>query len=508
MALRVPGSARGLWAQRRNGTVAAMPQLAPSTNDMLTDEEFERQRVEVFAQHPATPVVDLDEAFDFCRREMSHRNIPAALAEAKAEGRTLVQPRAGVANLVGQRNLCQALEDAGADILPFTVDSMTRTLRFEHASRATLDSTPTRSLLNGYPIVHHGVQTTREVVLERERPVHLRGNSTDLRLVAEIGFAAGMSGFVSGPVYSTVQYSKDTPLAESISNWQYCYRLMGRYTEAGIPIVDDALGLTQSATCSVPALMHAGVVLEALIMAGQGVKHINAYAISQGTLAQDIAALFAVEQLTNEYLARLGFDDVSVYMTSNHWAAAFPPDEAAAFGLISTNTMVAAMARASLLYVKSIEEGFGVPTAEGNAASVRATRYVLHLLAGQDFGVGSDDVEFERELNVLQARAILDAALDLGDGDPVQATIRAFEAGVLDEPAAPSRVAHGDILVVRDDGGAVRFLDYGNVPIPDEARRMERERLTARAARKGAPLGYDDIVGDINHLTGAAVLGR
>lgn len=483
-----------------------MAQRAPATNEQLSDEEFEAVRPEVFGQHPSTPVVDLDEAFAFCRANMAHRNIPAVLGAAKAEGRTLVEPRAGVANLVGQRNLCEALEQAGADILPFTVDSMTRTLRFEQASAATRESTPSKSLLNGYPIVHHGVETTRELILERSRPVHLRGNSTDLRLVAEVGFAAGMSGFVSGPVYSTVQYSKDQPIEDSIRNWQYIYRLIGKYTEAGIPIVDDALGLTQSGTCSVPALMHAGVVLESLIMAGQGVKHILAYAISQGTLAQDIAACFAVQQLTEEYLAKLGFDDVEVYMTSNHWGSAFPPDESAAYGLISINTVVAAMARATLLYVKSIEEGFGVPTAEGNAASVRATRYVLHLLQGQDFGIDSDDVRIERELNLMQARAILDAALDLGDGDPVQATIRGFEAGVLDEPAAPSRVARGDILVVRDAKGAVRFLDYGNVPIPEEARRLERERLEERQARKGAPLAYDDIVHDINHVMGTAVL--
>jgi len=270
--------------------------------------------------------------------------------------------------------------------------------------------------------------------------------------------------------------------------------------------MDDALGLTQSASCSVPALMHAGVVLEALIMAGQGVKHVLSYAISQGTIAQDIAACLAVQQLTEEYLARLGFDDVEVYMTSNHFAGAFPPDEAAAFGLISANTVVAAMARATLLYVKSIEEGFGVPTAEGNAASVRSTRYLLHLLQGQDFGVQSEDVQFELELNLMEARAILDAALELGDGDPVRAAVRGFEAGVLDEPAAPSKIAHGDVLVVRDAKGAVRFLDPGNVPIPMEARKLERERLEERARIKQAPLGYEDVVADLEHITGSAVL--
>lgn len=478
-----------------------------ATNAPLADEEFDRLRGEAYAQSPSTPVVDLDEAFAFCREHMCGRNVPAALAQAKAEGRTLVQPRAGVSNLEGQRILIRTLEDAGADVTPITIDSMTRTLRFDQAARAAEQSTPERSLLNGYPIVHFGVDATRELVLGCERPVHLRANSTDLRLVADIGFAAGMSAFVSGPIYATVQYSKTTPLEEAIRNWQYVYRLMAKYTEAGIPISDDALGLTQSASCSVPALMHAGVVLEALIMAGQGVKHVQAYAISQGTLAQDVAACLAVQQLTEEYLARLGFDDVSVYMTSNHWAAAFPPDESAAYGLISVNTVVAALARATLLYVKSIEEGFGVPTAVGNAASVRATRYVLHVLSGQDAStLASDDIQWELELNLVQARAILDAVLDLGDGDPVIGTIRAFEAGVLDEPAAPSKVARGDILVVRDTRGAVRFLDYGNVPIPEEARRLERARLEERAARKGAPLGYDDIVADLEHMVGSAVL--
>jgi methylaspartate mutase epsilon subunit len=483
-----------------------MVQLASVSNEMLSDEEFDQERPVVYARSPETPVVDLDEAFEFCRREMSDRNCPAAMAQAKREGRTLVQPRAGVANLEGQRVLNQLLEQAGADIVPLTIDSMTRTHRFDHASKAALQSTPTKSLLNGYPLIHHGVENTRRIVLDCHRPVHLRANSTDLRLVADVGFACGMSGFVSGPLYSTVQYSKNTSLAEAIRNWQYVYRLIGKYTEAGIPIMDDALGLTQSASCSVPALMHAGVVLEALIMAGQGVKHVLAYAISQGTIAQDIAACLAVQELTEEYLARLGFDDVNVYMTSNHFAGAFPPDEAAAFGLISANTFVAAMARATLLYVKSTEEGFGVPTAEGNAASVRSTRYLLHLLAGQDFGIGSQDVEFERALNLMEGRAILDAVLELGDGDPVQGTIRGFEAGVLDEPAAPSRIAHGDVLVIRDLKGAVRFLDPGNVPIPAQALAMERERLDQRAAVKHGPLGYEDIVADLDHIVGSAVL--
>jgi methylaspartate mutase epsilon subunit len=106
----------------------------------------------------------------------------------------------------------------------------------------------------------------------------------------------------------------------------------------------------------------------------------------------------------------------------------------------------------------------------------------------------------------MEGRAILDAVLELGNGDPVHGTIRAFDAGVLDEPAAPSRIAHGDVLVVRDMKGAVRFLDPGNVPIPPEALKLERERLDVRKRVKRSPLGYEDIVADLDHIVGSAVL--
>jgi len=35
---------------------------------------------------------------------------------------------------------------------------------------------------------------------------------------------------------------------------------------------------------------------------------------------------------------------------------------------------------------------------------------------------------------------------------------------------------------------------------------MESERLKERERRKGAPLGYEDIVADLNHIVGSAVL--
>jgi len=480
-----------------------MATTADVSNAKLDETEFEIERRAVFAQAPTVlEPFSLDEAVRFHLDRAPDRNVALHLLAAKRAGLTLVQPRAGVGSLEGQRRLMRILADSGADIVPMTIDSMTRTLKFSEAASAAQKSTVERSLLNGYPIVAHGIQATRDLVLECPKPVHVRANATDLRLVAEHAFASGVSGFVSGPMYATLEYSKDVDLARSIRNWQYIFRLIGNYAEAGVPIAEDALGFTQSGSYSVPSLMHVGVVLDALIMAGQGVKHVIAYAISQGTLAQDIAACLAVGGLVDEYLKRAGFNDVEVYVSSNHWNGSFPTDEAEAYGLIALNTLVGALAKCQLIYVKSIEEGVGVPTAEGNAASVRATKYVVRVLADQIFGVSSDEVAFELELNLIEARAILDAVLDLGHGDAALGAVRAFQAGVLDVPFSPSRVARGDVLVVRDVQGAVRFLDPAGIPLPARALKMEADRLALRAHRIGRPVGYDELVADLHWLAG------
>ena len=146
-----------------------------TNNQMLTDEEFETLRNEAYAQNPSSVRVDLEEAYEWCRTNVGvgERNCCTVMAAAKKEGRTLVEPRAGVANMEAQDHLLKTLEEAGADILPVTVDSMTRTQRFDAAAKATRESTPERSMLNGYPVIHHGTHASREMVMKRKLPESL-----------------------------------------------------------------------------------------------------------------------------------------------------------------------------------------------------------------------------------------------------------------------------------------------------------------------------------------------
>jgi methylaspartate mutase epsilon subunit len=294
--------------------------MTETSNARLSDEDFLAQRESIFRDQLGREPLALDEAIAFSVENARRGTVAGVLQAAKRTGVAAVVPRAGVSSWDGMKSLMEALDEAGAAFLPITIDSLTRELRFAEADKRLASGTA----LNGYPLVAHGVEANRRLVQSFDKPVIVRANAVDLRVTAETGFASGATAFVSGPMYATIYYSKTTSLAEGISRWQYIYRLMGKYTEAGVPMADDAVGFSQSGTCSVPALMHVGVVLDALIMAAQGVKHVMVYSMLQGNLAQDVASCIAVEQLAQEYLAKLGFGDVETYVASSDWNGAFP----------------------------------------------------------------------------------------------------------------------------------------------------------------------------------------
>jgi methylaspartate mutase epsilon subunit len=122
---------------------------------------------------------------------------------------------------------------------------------------------------------------------------------------------------------------------------------------------------------------------------------------------------------------------------------------------------------------------------------------VVGMMRGQRATLAGEEVETELAHMKAEMRAILDAALDLGEGDPVLATIRGFHAGLLDIPFAASRQCRGEVMVARDATGAVRYLDPGRVPVPAEVLAHHRACLERRAAARGRPIDYQTIVDDI-----------
>ncbi|MEG0144996.1 MAG: methylaspartate mutase subunit E, partial [Clostridia bacterium] len=90
-------------------------------NKKIPMDEFNKLRQTVLSQWPTGKDVDLEEAFAYQRAIPEEKRFAEKLSKAHKEGRTLIQPRAGVPLIDAHIKLLNYLEDnGGADLLPTT----------------------------------------------------------------------------------------------------------------------------------------------------------------------------------------------------------------------------------------------------------------------------------------------------------------------------------------------------------------------------------------------------
>ena len=432
-------------------------------NKRIPDAEFEALRNEVLTQWPTGKDVNLEEAVAYHKAMPENRIFSKKLLKSKEEKRTLVQPRAGVPVVERHIELLQHLQDHGeADLLPTTIDSYTRQNRYQEAENGINESLRLdRAMLNGFPVVNHGVAKCRQVIESVNVPVQVRHGTPDARLLAEIAYAGGFTSYEGGGISYNLPYCKNIPMERTIRDWQYVDRLTGLYEEMGVSLNREPYG-PLTGTLVPPCISHAAAIIEALLAAEQGVKNITVGYGQCGNLVQDIAAIQTLEELTDEYLHKYGYNDVDVTTVLHQWMGGFPADEAKAFGVISMGSMIAALSKATKVIVKTPHEAVGIPTMEANAEGLRCTKQVVNMLRDQSFQ--GKDLEDEKEIIRLETRAIVDKCFELGSGDIALGVCRGVTSGALDVPFAPCRFNAGQMLPARDNNGAVRILNFGNLP--------------------------------------------
>ncbi len=469
---------------------------------------FMSQRRAVLDTWPTGAEVDLDEALAYQAGIPAQKRFVTRLNEAAKAGKTLIQPRAGVPVINEHILLLNHLEREGeADLLPTTIDSYTRLNRYEDAQRGIEESKSSgKAMLNGFPAVNHGVKGCRMVTSALEKPVQVRHGTPDARLLCEITLAGGFTSFEGGGISYNIPYAKNAPMQETLYNWQYCDRLVGLYEDAGIGINREPFG-PLTGTLVPPCVSNAVAIIEALLAAEQGVRNVTVGYGQCGNLVQDVAAIRMLERQTREYLERFGHGDVMVTTVLHQWMGGFPQDEAKAFAVICWGSAVAALANATKVIVKSPHEALGVPTKEANAAGLRATRQVIMMLADQAVAKGE---QLEQEMEVIreETACILEKTLELGEGDLAIGTVRAFEAGVIDVPFAPSRFNAGKIMPARDNNGAVRLLDAGRLPFSERLLTFHREKIQERARAENRGVSFQMVIDDIYAISKGRLVGR
>ena len=477
-------------------------------NKKWTLDEFYKVRQEVLNQWPTGAQVNLEEAVKF------HQTIPAArqfakrLVRAKKRGELLTQPRAGVALVEDHIRLLNfLLEQGSADLLPTTIDSYTRQNQYKEAEEGIEESKKGgRSLLNGFPAVNHGVEGVRRVVENVPGPLQVRHGTPDARLLAEITLAGGFTSYEGGGISYNIPYAKSVSLEKTLFDWQYCDRLVGWYAEQGIEINREPFG-PLTGTLVPPSISHAVAIIEGLLAAEQGVKNITLGYGQCGNLIQDIAAIKALEELAEEYFNQNGFSDVFLTTVFHQWMGGFPQDEAQAFSVIAWGACAAAFAKATKVIVKTPHEALGIPTPEANAEGLRATKQMINMLKDQSFPVSK---ELRDEVAIIKAetQCILEKVRELGNGDYAAGTIHGFAVGVLDVPFAPSNHSVNKMLPARDNQGAVRLFDVGNLPFSPDIIAFHRDKIGERAKAEGRSPSFQMVIDDIYAISKGRMVGR
>ncbi len=477
------------------------------SNRKIRNDDFYGQREEILAQWPTGKNVRMDEAIEYHKKLPEHKIFSKKLEAAQRTNTTLVQPRAGVALIPDHIKLLTYLQDEGeADLLPTTIDSYTRQNRFEKAEMGIEESVRSgKSMLNGFPAVNHGVYGCRQIIESLETPVQVRHGTPDARLLTEISFAGGFTSYEGGGISYNIPYAKNVSLEKTIADWQYVDRLTGIYEEAGVPINREPFG-PLTGTLVPPCVSHAVAIIESLLAAEQGVRNITVGYGQCGNLLQDVAAIQTLQTLTEEYLRKYGHGDVQVTTVLHQWMGGFPQDEAKAFAVISWGSTVAALSHATKVIVKTPHEAMGVPTMEANAQGLRCTKQIITMLGDQT--INTHSLMDEKVIISTETRCIVDRCFELGGGDIALGAVRGFEAGIIDIPFAPSRFNAGKMLPARDNEGAIRIFDPGNLPLNRELLDFHKDKIADRAKTEKRQPSFQMVIDDVYAISKGRLVGR
>jgi methylaspartate mutase epsilon subunit len=407
--------------------------------------------------------------------QLRRPSMASCLAKADRSGEVLIQPRSGVGSQQKMIELLDVLNRPNtADCLTLTIDSYTRLLKFETASRL-LQEAPEQ--LNGYPLVAHGHRAVRALTERYDRPIQVRHGSPDGRRLFAESLAGGIQSYEGGGITYNLPYCRDVPLERSLRAWQETDQACGAMEQAGFPIDREFFG-SLSAVLMPPSISLAIVFLEAILAAREGCRCLSLAYPQSGNIVQDVAALQTIRVLSKRYLG----DTVNVYPVLHEFMGVFPQDVERAQTLIFLGGLTARLGRATKIINKTPQEAIGIPDAEVNAEGIRRTRFAYEQCFSA-LTVPPALVEEEAYWIERETRELVDPVLA---DDLIPSIVEAFHEGRLDIPFPSNREAHGRVMPVRDDEIAIRFADTGNLPFSQEVK--ARNKAKCSRSMSGKPI--------------------
>jgi len=380
-------------------------------------------------------------------------------------------------------------KEANADILPITIDSYTRLKLFEKLSCIDFRN------LNGFPLCNHGWKKTRLLNEKFNAPLQVRHGSPDPKILFDFSIASGITAFEGGGISYNIPYCKNVPLENSIRNWEYVDQMCGYLSTPGI-IVDRELFGSLTGVLVPPSISICISLLEALLATKQGVKCISISFPQTGYIFQDVASFRALKALIKKYLP----PDVDYYTVLHEYMGVFPNDICKANALIFLGGLTGVLCKANKIITKTIQEVIGIPDPEKNANGVLITRSgcseLFNFISLNEEEIEKEESWICREVNDLMVPILEKQQLQQG-------IITAFEKGFIDIPFGASRFNQGKVMPLRDNSGALRFFNMGNLPFSEDVVKWNKKCLGVKNTRQNGRSFeiYYRIIDSINFFT-------
>lgn len=434
----------------------------------------------------------IEEAIAYHRTQAPMKFASLRNEAAEKAGRIQIVPQVGHALVDQTVDHIKHSEDLLPDRWYVLTDTYTRKSEYAKADDAVRRSREKNvSYLNGYPLVAHGLKGARAINEASSAAIGTDNNDEDARLPWEFALAGGWTWGTIKSIEELIQHSRDYPVDRNIHNQQYIDRLAAHFTEQGVPIL-------RRASANLPGWDSLGFkvtvsLLEVMLSACQGVKWIDLSLGIGMNLVQDVAAIQVLKKLAREYLDQMGYADVKVFSWTYFFLGDWPLERGQMSGQLAWNAAVSALAGCNGMFIKSPDEATTTPTAEGFREGLHICNQVVRLVAGQRLPE-SDELELERSMIEMEVRALVKSVLELGEGDLAMGGARAILSGTLDTMFSPYKYLKSKVKVVRDRNGALRYLDHGLMPLPQDVVDYHRQRISEREDSEGTKANVNWIV--------------
>jgi len=138
----------------------------------------------------------------------------------------------------------------------------------------------------------------------------------------------------------------------------------------------------------------------------------------------------------------------------------------------------------------------------------KAANWINNVVRTQKIKMDNEEIETESKVLDTEVTAILEVVLKLGEGDIVIGAIKAVDAGVLDSPFPLNINARDNVLGVRDSRGACRYIEFGNLPIPEEIKEFHRAKVAEREKKENRKMDYYTAIDDFWAISKGQLLGK